>query len=62
MLGRDEVDGQPERARTRDAVESMEPAEAVRHRQCEALGHSPRAGRIESIILPANLMLYVIHV
>ena len=45
-----------------DAVESMEPAEAVRHRQCEALGARPRAGRIESIILPADLMLYVIHV
>ena len=37
MRGRDEMDGQPERARMRDAVESMEPAEAVRHRQCEAL-------------------------
>ena len=32
MRGRDEMDGQPERARMRDAVESMELAEAVRHR------------------------------
>ena len=55
MRGRDEMDGQPGRARMRDAVESMEPAEAVRHRQCEALGHSPRAGRIESIILSRGL-------
>ena len=44
MVGRDEVDGQPERARTRDAFESMEPVEAVRHRQCEALGAAREPG------------------
>jgi hypothetical protein len=52
---RDEMDGQPERARMRDAVESMEPVEAVRHRQGEALGARPRAGRIESIISSCGL-------
>ena len=40
----------------------MEPAEAVRHRQCEALGAAREPGGVESIILPADLMLYVIHV
>ena len=39
----------------RDAFESIEPAEAVRHRECEALGHSPRAERIESINLSRGL-------
>ena len=46
-----------------DTVESMEPAEAgCDHRQCKSVGRSPRAGRIELIICPAGLMLYVIHV
>ena len=63
MRGRDEMDGQPERARMRDAVESMEPVEAVRHRQCEALGAAREPGANESILLPLRgLMLYVVHV
>jgi hypothetical protein len=59
---RDEMDGQPERARMRDAVESMEPAEAVRHRQCEALGAAREPGGSSQSFHPADLMLYVIHV
>jgi len=46
----------------RDAVESMEPAEAVRRRQCEALGAAEsREDRVNHFI-PRMLMLYVIHV
>ena len=42
--GSDEIDGQPERRECGNAVESMKPAEAVRHRQCEALGIAREPG------------------
>ena len=42
-------------ARTQDTVESMERAEAVRHRQCEALGTAREPGGFESIILSRGL-------
>ncbi len=45
----------------RDAVESMEPAKAVRQGNAERWAQ-PGSGGIESIILPADLILYVIHV
>ncbi len=49
------------RARMRDAVESMEPADAVRHRQCEAWAQpESREDRVNHFV--ADLMLYVIHV
>jgi hypothetical protein len=50
------------RARMRDAVESMEPVEAVRHRQCEALGKAREPGGSSQSFCTADLMLYVIHV
>ena len=46
----------------RDAVESMEPAEAVLHRQREALGAAREPGGSSQSFCPADLMLYVIHV
>jgi hypothetical protein len=46
----------------RDAVESLEPVEAVRHKQYEALGAAREPGGSSQSFCPADLMLYVIHV
>ena len=62
MRGRDEMDGQPEGRECRIQSESMEPAEAVRHRQREALGAAREPGGSSQSFCPADLMLYVIHV
>ena len=62
MRGRDEMDGQPEGRECGMQSSQWSPRKQVRHRQCEALGAARETGRIESIILPADLMLYVIHV
>src|SRR6266536_872126 len=50
------------RARMRDVVESMEPAEAVQHRQYEALDTAREPGGSSQSSYPAALMLYVIPV
>ena len=55
MRGRDEMDGQLEGRECGMQSSQMEPAEAVRHRQCEALSAARESGGIESIILSRGL-------